>query len=68
MTDKLNSIGIRNALQLSKAEPRLMGSNFNVLLERTIRELRGQPCIETNNLSEPKKQIMVSRSCKNNFI
>jgi DNA polymerase V len=62
MTDKLNSIGIRNALQLSKAEPRLMGSNFNVLLERTIRELRGQPCIETNNLSEPKKQIMVSRS------
>ena len=62
MSAKLNDLGIQNALQLSEVNPRTIGSNFSVVLERTIRELRGQACIETNNLLEPKKQIMVSRS------
>ena len=62
MSAKLNDLGIQNALQLSEVNPRTIGSNFSVVLERTVRELRGQACIETNNLLEPKKQIMVSRS------
>tara|TARA_B100000674_G_C37926456_1_gene955870 strand:- start:24 stop:1286 length:1263 start_codon:yes stop_codon:yes gene_type:complete len=62
MSAKLNDLGIQNALQLSEINPRTMGLKFSVVLERTVRELRGQACIETNNLLEPKKQIMVSRS------
>ena len=62
LTIRLKEIGISNAYDLSQLDPRLVGSNFNVILERTVRELRGQPCITTNNFMEPKKQIMVSRS------
>ena len=54
MSAKLNDLGIQNALQLSEVNPRTIGSNFSVVLERTVRELRGQACIETNNLLEPK--------------
>jgi len=62
LAKRLNAIGIDNALQLSQTEPRLMGSNFSVVLERTIRELKGQACLNASNTLEPKKQIMVSRS------
>ncbi|RCL37514.1 MAG: translesion error-prone DNA polymerase V subunit UmuC [SAR86 cluster bacterium] len=62
LAKRLQAIGIKNALQLSQTEPRLMRDNFSVVLERTIRELKGQPCLGANNILEPKKQIMVSRS------
>ena len=42
--------------------PRLAGNNFSVVLEKTIRELRGESCINLNNINIPKKQIVVSRS------
>ncbi len=62
LSKRLREIGINNALELSELDPRLAGNNFSVVLEKTIRELRGEPCINLNNINEPKKQIMVSRS------
>ena len=62
MEKNLKDIGIDNALELRNFNPRLSGNNFSVVLERTIRELRGQACIGSENMLEPKKQIMVSRS------
>ena len=62
LSKRLKEIGINNAFELSKLDPRLAGNNFSVVLEKTIRELRGEPCINLNNINEPKKQIMVSRS------
>ena len=62
LSKRLKEIGINNAFQLSKLDPRLAGNNFSVVLEKTIRELRGEPCINLNNINEPKKQIVVSRS------
>tara|TARA_X000000368_G_scaffold83996_1_gene63557 strand:+ start:440 stop:1702 length:1263 start_codon:yes stop_codon:yes gene_type:complete len=62
LSKRLRGIGINNALELSELDPRLAGNNFSVVLEKTIRELRGEPCINLNNINEPKKQIMVSRS------
>ncbi|MGE6447048.1 Y-family DNA polymerase [Pseudomonas bubulae] len=41
MRDNLASEGITTAWQLSHAEPRTMGRKYSVVLERTIRELRG---------------------------
>ena len=38
LTIRLKEIGISNAYDLSQLDPRLVGSNFNVILERTVRE------------------------------
>ena len=62
LSKRLKQIGINNAFELSRIDPRLAGNNFSVVLERIIRELRGRSCINLNNINKPKKQIMVSRS------
>ena len=62
LTAKLENIDIRTAYDLSQVDSRLIGDNFNVVLERTVRELKGQSCITLHDFMEPKKQIMVSRS------
>ena len=62
LTAKLENIDIKTAYDLSQVDSRLIGDNFNVILERTVRELKGQSCITLHDFMEPKKQIMVSRS------
>ena len=62
LTAKLENIDIKTAYDLSQVDSRLIGHNFNVVLERTVRELNGQSCITLHDFMEPKKQIMVSRS------
>ena len=62
LTAKLENIDIKTAYDLSRVDSRLIGDNFNVVLERTVRELKGQSCITLHDFMEPKKQIMVSRS------
>ena len=62
LSERLRKIGINNAFELSRLNPRLAGNNFSVVLEKTIRELRGESCINLNNINIPKKQIVVSRS------
>ncbi len=62
LTEKLENIDIKTAYDLSQVDSRLIGDNFNVVLERTVRELKGQSCITLHDFMEPKKQIMVSRS------
>jgi len=62
LTAKLENIDIKTAYDLSQVNSRLIGDNFNVVLERTVRELKGQSCITLHDFMEPKKQIMVSRS------
>ena len=62
LTAKLENIDIKTAYDLSQVDSRLIGDNFNVVLERTARELKGQSCITLHDFMEPKKQIMVSRS------
>ena len=62
LTARLENIGVKTAYDLTKIDSRLIGDNFNVVLERTVRELKGQSCITLHDFMEPKKQIMVSRS------
>lgn len=59
---RLETIGVKTAYGLTQIDSRLIGDNFNVVLERTVRELKGQSCITLHDFMEPKKQIMVSRS------
>ena len=62
LTNHLNNAGILTALDLANVSPRNIRKQFSVVLERTVRELKGQSCITLHDFMEPKKQIMVSRS------
>lgn len=59
---RLNVMGITNALQLARAHPALIRKDFNVVLERTVRELNGESCIPVEELPPAKQQICCSRS------
>lgn len=61
-TARLNACGIHTADDLRRADPPWIARTFNVVLERTVRELNGQPCIPLELQPQPKQQIVVSRS------
>ncbi|ENF1950578.1 Y-family DNA polymerase [Salmonella enterica subsp. enterica] len=59
---KLNTYGITTALQLARMNPTFVRKNFTVVLERTVRELNGEPCISLEEAPPAKQQIVCSRS------
>lgn len=59
---RLNALGITTALDLANASPRAIRDQFSVVLERTVRELNGESCIELEEIPPTKKQIVCSRS------
>ncbi|WP_262145239.1 translesion error-prone DNA polymerase V subunit UmuC [Serratia ficaria] len=61
-TKKCQVMGITTALQLADADTRLIRKTFGVVLERTVRELRGESCIALEENPPTKQQIIVSRS------
>ncbi len=62
ISKKLNDMGITTALQLADTPTSLIRKHFNVVLERTVRELRGEPCLELEEFAPTKQQIVCSRS------
>jgi DNA polymerase V len=59
---KLATLGITTALQLAQVNPAFIRRNFNVVLERTVRELLGESCIALEDAAPAKQQIVCSRS------
>ncbi|NRA62742.1 MAG: Y-family DNA polymerase [Psychrobium sp.] len=59
---RLNADNIFTALQLANMPHRLARMNFNVEIERTVRELNSEPCIHWDEVRQPKKQIYSTRS------
>ena len=59
---KLNVMGIITAKDLSEQSTYIIRKHFNVVLERTVRELRGEPCLELEEFAPTKQQIVCSRS------
>ena len=62
LNDHLNKAGINTALDLAKINPQNIRKKFSVVLERTVRELRGERCLNIEDDISSKKQIVVSRS------
>ena len=62
LSKKLNAMGIDNALQLAQSDLWFIRKNFNVVLERTVRELRGEPCLAFEEFAPAKQEIISSRS------
>lgn len=59
---RLHAMGIETALQLADTSPALMRKHFSVVVERTLRELRGESCLELEEMAPTKQQIVCSRS------
>ncbi|MDP3211910.1 Y-family DNA polymerase [Methylotenera sp.] len=62
LAPKLAALGYQSALDLKRAIPEALRQQFSVVMEKTIRELNGTVCIELEEISPPKKQILSSRS------
>lgn len=59
---RLHEGGIRTVLELLHADEASLRRQFNVLMGKTIRELRGTACLEVNDAPAANQQIMCSRS------
>lgn len=59
---RLAGLGIYTVADLADADPGTMRRRFSVVLERTIRELNGTPCIPFEAPKEGKDQLIFSRS------
>lgn len=62
ISKKLNQMGIEKALHLAECSSWVVRKHFNVVLERTARELRGEPCLALEEFAPTKQQIVCSRS------
>lgn len=62
ISKKLEGMGIKTVLDLADTDIRFIRKHFNVVLERTVRELRGEPCLELEEFAPVKQEIVCSRS------
>ncbi|MBE0488935.1 MAG: Y-family DNA polymerase [Halomonas sp.] len=60
--ERLALMGITTAWELREADPRWVRSRFSVVMERLVWELRGRSAIALDDMSEPRRRLLVSRS------
>jgi len=61
MKAHFESMGIKTAMDLAKADPWMLRQKFSVVIEKTARELAGTPCLELGEADPPKQEICCSR-------
>ena len=61
-TAKLNKLGIHTVWDLAKQSSHSIQGQFNIVVARTVMELNGTPCLELDDISPDKQQIVCSRS------
>ena len=59
---QLHELGVNTVLDLARMDPAVARTRWSVVLERTVRELQGQPCISLDDAPAPKKMIACTRS------
>jgi DNA polymerase V len=59
---QLQAGGVHTVLDLVRMDPATVRRRWSVVLERTVRELQGMPCIDLTDAPEPKKEIACTRS------
>ena len=63
-SERLRLMGISKASELRDASPTIIRKHLSVVGERILRELRGQSCIDLEEI-QPRKSIMSSKSFGN---
>ena len=62
ITKQLTESGITTVLDLVRLDPAMVKRRWSVVLERTVRELQGTPCIDLDHAPAPKQEIACTRS------
>ena len=62
MDAHLQGMKINTAWELSQADPWTLREKFSVVIEKTVRELRGTPCLELEDMASAKQEICCSRA------
>lgn len=62
LTHRLQADGIKTVLDLANAHPKQIRRHYSVVVERTVRELNGESCLELEEVTPTKQQIICSRS------
>lgn len=59
---QLQEGGVHTVLDLARLDLGTVRQRWSVVLERTVRELRGQPCVSLEDVAPDKQQIACTRS------
>lgn len=59
---RLEVMGIHSVMDLVEADPKMIGKHFSVVLENTVKELRGIACLEIEDVLADRRQVLSSRS------
>ena len=62
LAKKLHALKIHSVFDLAISDPEHMERKFSILMKKTILELTGTPCIELEQTTASKQQIISSRS------
>jgi DNA polymerase V len=62
LSERLIAMKIKTPLQLREADTRAIRQEFGVVVERIVKELRGESCIELDEVPATKKSLVASRS------
>lgn len=62
LTKRLGDDGIETVLDLAHCDGVSIRKRYGIVLEKTVRELRGESCLSFEDVAQPKQQIMASRS------
>jgi len=62
LAPRLEALGIQSAADLARTDGRVLQRQFSATLDKTARELRGEPAIGWEDAPVPKQQIMSTRS------
>ncbi|GAA0685454.1 hypothetical protein GCM10009104_08820 [Marinobacterium maritimum] len=62
LRQRLETDGIRTALDLASANPKSIRQQYSVVLEQTVRELNGESCLSLEEITPVKQHVICSRS------
>ena len=62
LSKRLAEDGIETALDLAHCDAVAIRQRYGIVLEKTVRELRGESCLGLEEVGRPKVQIIASRS------
>ena len=62
ITKQLTAAGVNTVQDLVRLDPVMVRGRWSVVLERTVRELQGMPCVELEHSPRAKQEIACTRS------
>jgi DNA polymerase V len=59
---QMHAAGLDSALDVARLDPAMVRRRWSVTLERTVRELQGQPCMALDDQPAPRREIASTRA------